>query len=134
MSTRGTIGRLNSDGSVDSVYCHFDAYPEALGEILMVYHSSDKDVNHIIELGDTSYIDINLDPKTDLHSWENPEENCSVFYNRDRGYSDTEADHWNNVRTWLHDAPTTYSADFMYLWNGSYWECWNWDGESIDIY
>lgn len=35
MSTRCYIGRLLSDGSVHSVYCHYDGYPTGVGRVLL---------------------------------------------------------------------------------------------------
>lgn len=34
MSTRSRIGMINPYGSVSSIYCHFDGYPEGVGKTL----------------------------------------------------------------------------------------------------
>ena len=45
MSTRSRIGMINPDGSVSSIYCHFDGYPEGVGKTL---HDNWNDINDII--------------------------------------------------------------------------------------
>ena len=34
MSTRSRIGMINLDGSVSSIYCHFDGYADGSGAII----------------------------------------------------------------------------------------------------
>lgn len=65
MSTRSRIGMINPYGSVSSIYCHFDGYPEGVGKTL---HDNWNDIDDIIELianGDISPTEedyYNLDP------------------------------------------------------------------------
>lgn len=61
MSTRSRIGMINPYGSVSSIYCHFDGYPEGVGKTL---HDNWNDINDIIELianGDISCLGTDLD-------------------------------------------------------------------------
>lgn len=61
MSTRSRIGMINPYGSVSSIYCHFDGYPEGVEKTL---HDNWNDINDIIELianGDISCLGTDLD-------------------------------------------------------------------------
>lgn len=71
MSTRCVIGKLNTNGSVTSIYCHHDGYPSWVGKQLLDHYNTEETINPLLALGDTSGIDESLDK-------------CSP-YARDRG-------------------------------------------------
>jgi hypothetical protein len=54
MSTRGRIGLELSDGSILSVYHHFDSYPEWLGNTLKEHYNTYETVADLIDGGDMS--------------------------------------------------------------------------------
>ena len=54
MSTRSRIGLELSDGSVLSIYCHFDGYPEFNGVKLVENFNTREKVKELIDLGDIS--------------------------------------------------------------------------------
>lgn len=54
MSTRSQIGILNKDGSVDSVWCHWDGYPSNNGRILLDEYNSVRAVRNLLAGGDLS--------------------------------------------------------------------------------
>ena len=54
MGTRSRIGKQLADGSILSVYCHYDGYPEFNGRVLRDYFSSDDKVSELIDGGDMS--------------------------------------------------------------------------------
>ena len=54
MSTRSRIGLELSDGSVLSVYHHWDGYPEWLGRILNTHYNTKEKVEELIDGGDMS--------------------------------------------------------------------------------
>jgi hypothetical protein len=54
MSTRSRIGLQLSDGSVISIYCHFDGYPEFNGVKLVEHFNSYEKSAELIDLGDIS--------------------------------------------------------------------------------
>lgn len=56
MSTRGYVGRLNADGSVDAIYNHFDSYFNCLGKDLLNKFTTQKSVDDLITRGDGSYV------------------------------------------------------------------------------
>jgi hypothetical protein len=54
MSTRGRIGIELSDGSILSIYSHFDGYPEFNGVKLVEHFNTKEKVQELIDLGDIS--------------------------------------------------------------------------------
>ena len=70
MSTRSRISIENQDGTVNSIYCHFDGYVDGVGKTL--FNSYDQEeLKELINLGDISSLGT---------STEN-----TVAYHRDRG-------------------------------------------------
>jgi hypothetical protein len=60
MSTRGRLGIQLSDGSILSIYNHFDSYPEGLGVKLVEHFNTKEKVQELVDLGDISCIWTNL--------------------------------------------------------------------------
>ncbi len=84
MATRSRIGIQNQDGSVSSIYCHFDGYPEGVGTTLNEHYSNRQKLNMLINLGDISILGENI-ATMDEHSFNNPKPGITVAYHRDRG-------------------------------------------------
>ena len=61
MSTRSRIGIENENGSVSSIYCHWDGYIEHNGRILKSSYLDRDKVQQLMELGDISALDNDLD-------------------------------------------------------------------------
>jgi len=70
MATRSRIAIEREDGSVKSIYCHFDGYLSGVGKTLFNHYDKEK-LEKLIELGDIS-------------SLENSTEG-TIAYHRDRG-------------------------------------------------
>ena len=58
MSTRSRIAIENQNGSVTSIYCHFDGYLSGVGKLLKEYYTTQPKVKALIELGDISSLDM----------------------------------------------------------------------------
>ena len=71
MSTRSRIAIEKQDGTVESIYCHFDGYLSHNGEILQEHYSTKEKMEKLIELGDISQLGDTLEE--------------TVAYHRDRG-------------------------------------------------
>ena len=71
MSTRSRIAIENQDGTVTSIYCHFDGYLSGVGKLLKEYYTTQPKVQALIELGDISALD--MTPTS------------TIAYHRDRG-------------------------------------------------
>ena len=53
MATRSRIGIVQENGTVKSIYCHWDGYPENNGKILLENYDYEM-AQELIELGDIS--------------------------------------------------------------------------------
>jgi hypothetical protein len=51
MATRSRIAIKHQDGTIDSIYCHWDGYPSGVGQML-VEHYSRKEAEQLMEVGD----------------------------------------------------------------------------------
>jgi hypothetical protein len=105
MATRSRIGMVQSDGSVKSIYCHWDGYPQNNGNILIEHYTDIKKVKSLIELGSISSLGKNVNPDpiggitakyslrdgfenvpaNGVHTFDNPQVDVTVAYSRDRG-------------------------------------------------
>jgi hypothetical protein len=86
MATRSKIAIENQDGTVSSIYCHWDGYPSHHGPILFGHYTTQEKVESLIKLGSIS----SLAPEPQIpegvnHNFENPSEGIVVAYHRDRG-------------------------------------------------
>jgi|TARA_R110000787_G_scaffold233893_1_gene340739 hypothetical protein len=90
MSTRSRIGIVNSDKTVSSIYCHFDGYPEGVGQTLLNHFTTKHQVQKLIDLGDISSLRRSTEAPAG-HSFANAMPECTVAYGRDRGETNTEA-------------------------------------------
>lgn len=88
MSTNALIA-VKHGNNFKSIYCHFDGYPSHTGKMLYENYDSPK-ANHLVSLGNISFLGKNIYPRTDAHSFETPEKDVTVFYGRDRGDKDQE--------------------------------------------
>lgn len=104
MATRSTIAKLNPDGSVTSVYCHWDGYPDGVGATLRQHYTNQVKIDLLLALGDLSSLGIK----------------GSLFYGRDRGETDVDAVPHKNEDAWK-DYRKTSGCEYGYLWNGTTW-------------
>ena len=89
MGTRSRIGVMHGD-NCKSVYCHWDGYLDHNGRILLEHYDSSK-ANHLVALGDISSLCTDVFVAEGVeHSFDNPAENITIFYGRDRGEEGTE--------------------------------------------
>lgn len=88
MATRSTINIRNNDGSISSIYCHWDGYVEGVGEILVEHYNTEQKVRELLELGDLSSLGKEIGKP---HDFNNPTEHFCVSYSRDRGETNCEA-------------------------------------------
>ena len=84
MATRSRIGIQDENGTIRSIYCHWDGYPEGVGAILKEHYSNRQKLNMLINLGDISILEENV-ATVHEHSFNNPRPGVTVAYHRDRG-------------------------------------------------
>ncbi len=110
MSTNARIGIENPDGTIDSIYCHFDAYDHydiGAGYLLKTYYLDESKVRELIALGDISYLAEKIGEK---HSFSNPTKGWTLAYGRDGEEENTSA-----IRVSSRDEYKEYDEPFLYL-------------------
>lgn len=83
MATRSNIGIEREDGTVETIYCHWDGYPDHQGPILSKFGW--EEVEDLLDLGDLSILGEKIFPTTETHNFAHPEPGVCLFYCRDRG-------------------------------------------------
>lgn len=118
MATRSYIGVRNPDASVDYIYCHFDGYPEGVGQILLNHYTDMDKVNALLKLGDLSVLGKEIGEKQDFNDYKNLNRDWCLAYGRDRGEKNTSAK-TGDYKELISDK----SVDYVYVFDGDYWEC-----------
>lgn len=54
MGTRSNIGLVNTDGSIETIYTHWDGYPEFVGVQLAFNYKDEETVKELLGFGDRS--------------------------------------------------------------------------------
>lgn len=119
MATRSRIGIVNEDGSITSIYCHWDGYPSNNGRILNEHYGTETSVREMLRLGDLSSLNKNLHPRG-KHTFNDPEDDCCVFYGRDRGDSDCDATESKDLAEFL---SISQACDYVYVFDAHEWFC-----------
>lgn len=68
MSTRCRIGIKNEDGTIRSIYCHFDGYPDGVGQALLDSYMDVEKINKLLDLGDISCL--GSEPVSKAECWD----------------------------------------------------------------
>jgi hypothetical protein len=86
MATRSRIAIEDQDGTVRSIYCHWDGYPEYNGVVLQENYQTQEKVEQLIALGSISSLKpLVAPPEGVTHKFDDPFDNVTVAYHRDRG-------------------------------------------------
>jgi hypothetical protein len=122
MSTRCNIAYLDRfTGKVSSIYCHYDGYPDGVGETLNEFYSTDSAARALIALGDISSLRKYHAPRLDQpHSFVTPAPDVTIAYTRDRG-ENTPASTHDGIVEWLCDTLANYGYEYLYLSHGGGW-------------
>lgn len=107
MSTRSFICIKNRNGSYDGIYCHFDGYPEGVGNVLFDHYNTEKKARELIENGDMSCIGDTI-------------ENC-CFYHRDREEK-LSINHFETRFGLLRYIANSW-CEYVYEFNDGRWKC-----------
>jgi hypothetical protein len=128
MSTRSVIGILQDDKSVNSVYCHFDGYPEHTGYFLKKFFDTTEKVQNLISNGDISSLVSNQNWKREKHPMINNKQVLKTLYYVDR----PEA--WESVKPQKHKGVLEFFQrdccdEFKYLFLPS--GNWNYNSKGV---
>lgn len=136
MSTRSRIGIKNSNGTITSIYCHFDGYPDGVGAVLKEHYNDENVIQKFINLGDMSFLTPTIDPNPNLpHSFDKPQKGVTVFYGRDRQEENINARISNTEKEYFKLAEDCW-GEYAYLWENGKWKCFDMDetNTEIDLY
>lgn len=116
MSTHSIISVKTSCG-VRAIYCHWDGYLSNVGAKLLEHYNSQQRVEALVSLGNLSSLGAIIEP-TAVHSFNHPQENVCVAYDRDRGESGQASRMFPNVNEmcWYWDEP------YYYMWTSEGWQ------------
>ena len=78
MSTRSRIGIEFENGTVASIYCHWDGYPDNNGVILLEHYQDVEKIKQLIELGDISSLAPEIGEKHDFNAYDEHNDWVSV--------------------------------------------------------
>lgn len=62
MSTHANIALLKPNGDIQSIYCHYDGYPQYVGKILNEHYNNQERVEQLITLGNIEALGEKLEP------------------------------------------------------------------------
>jgi hypothetical protein len=89
MATRSTISVQHKDGSISSIYCHWDGYPSHHAPILLGHYNSLELAEQLVSGGSLSLLEESIAP-TGNHTFDNPQDGVCIYYGRDRGEKNTD--------------------------------------------
>jgi len=113
MSTRSNIGILNSDKSVNLIYCHWDGYPSHNGKILLKHYTTTAKVRALLKLGDISSLAPEIGFK---HDFDNHSDEIVTAYGRDRGEKGTKARKYMSTTVMFQQIEDSWT-EYLYLWD-----------------
>lgn len=121
MSTNAIIMmKVKETNEVKGISCHWDGYPEWVGEKLIGYHNTYEKACDIMKLGNLSALGETLDPKpADEKGYNNK---YTEAYMRDMGRTNEEEFTLDNVPKTASDLiAAPYSWNFAYLYKDDAW-------------
>ena len=121
MGTRSAIGYKTPEGKIRAKYSHYDGYVAGVGKTLEESYQEARKIAQMVELGDQSILAEDVFPTPGSgHSFETPEEGVTIFYGRDRGESDTDAQDFDTVQEFV-EYYTDSGCEYFYLHTAAGW-------------
>ena len=123
MSTPSLIGKLNPDGTVTSIYCHWDGHPWSTGNTLATHYTTEAKINALLALGNLSALNEEIGEKHDFGRHFEEHKNWCLAYGRDREDPEDQSA-WTDVNR--EDLVLTMGesgAKYVYLWDSAGWLC-----------
>ena len=125
MATRGRIGIQLKNGSILSVYSHWDNYPEWAGKKLKEHFNTREKVAALIDGGDISSLWTDKD-------WDGKEQEYGTLYYEGRGDVDTEPNLDNSFQAFIGSVNDSW-CDYAYLFTNGEWKCYTTKGNEEQI-
>ena len=121
MGTRSAIGYKTPEGKIRAKYSHYDGYVAGAGKMLQEHYQQARKIAQMVELGDQSYMDEDVFPTPGSgHSFDTPEEGVTIFYGRDRGESNVDAQEFDTVQEFV-EYYDGAGCEYFYLHTAAGW-------------
>jgi hypothetical protein len=134
MATRSFIGKQNSDGSINYIYCHWDGYPSHNGVLLRDHYTTEEKVEALLNLGDLSSLGQELGEKQDFGDRSTQKETWCLAYRRDRGDTGGNAGRKSVTSMKAYYRQADCYIDYVYVFSNGEWKCYNTYGKyEMDI-
>ena len=117
MSTSARIAKREDDGTVRSVYCHFDGYPSYAGKLLRHHYTDPEIVDIVMNFGNFSALEQHV---SDIS-----------FYITAPSPMDERAMRHASTGDFL-EYGSKSASEYLYLFDQGRWRCWStWNGSEI---
>ena len=108
MATRSFIGKQLPNGHITGVYCHFDGYPDGVGNTLEDHYITEDQVDALLDLGSLSQL--------------GPDLTSTVAYARDRGEEKAYPLEYESLDDLEGNVGSDLGAEYAYVWMVDCWE------------
>ena len=125
MATRGRIGIQLKNGSILSVYSHWDNYPEWAGKKLKEHFNTREKAAALIDGGDISSLWTDKD-------WDGKEQEFGTLYYEGRGDVDVEPNFDDSFQAFISSVNDSW-CDYAYLFTNGEWKCYTTKGNEEQI-
>lgn len=78
MATRCRIAKVQDDGTVKSIYCHWDGYPEGVGKMLLQHYTNPDKVDELVAIGNISSLHETIEETTKEHYSPDKDESARI--------------------------------------------------------
>lgn len=116
MGTRSNIAILQNDGTVRSIYCHWDGYLRYMGTVLLENYNTPSAVEELINLGNLSRVAPLIGCAHEFENYSAPFDQYCKAYGRDRGESDSQAILFKNYREYVDYLVGHDYLEFAYIY------------------
>lgn len=102
MGTRSTIALLDKEGSVKSVYVHWDGYTSNNGIILYRHYKDINKISQLIDLGSISSLKEEISPPFGVeHNLDKPCIGVTTFHGRDGKRNDNKVSYFSSLKDYF---------------------------------
>lgn len=116
MATRSRIGKRLPDGTIKSIYCHWDGYPKHNGKILKEHYTDEAKIDALLELGDLSVLGPEIGEYQNFDNRDSHNPGWCLAYGRDRGETNVEADIHKHIDDMCRES-------YHYVYEDGKWMC-----------
>lgn len=118
MSTSARIAKREDDGTVRSVYCHYDGYPSYAGKLLRHYYTDPEIVDIVMNFGNFDALEQHV---------------SDIDFYITEGLVDELAMRHANTEDFL-EYGSKSASEYLYLFDQNRWRCWStWIGSEIQL-